>query len=95
MQSTKNLLESKIIISKDIVSRPVQKEEVILHLESGTYFGLNQVGTQIWELIKKGTPVKKIITTLVQDYQIGKQKAETDVLSLLKVLKKNNLISFQ
>ena len=40
-------LDSTITVGKNAVFRDLDGEAVILDLESGTYFGLNDVGTRM------------------------------------------------
>ena len=43
-------------IPEDVVSREVGGEAVLLNLATGTYFGLDGVGTEIWNLLaREGT----------------------------------------
>ena len=40
-------------IPEDVVSREVGGEAVLLNLATGTYFGLDGVGTEIWNLLAR------------------------------------------
>ena len=40
--------------SPDVVFRDLEGEAVILDLASGTYFGLNEVGTRVWRMVDEG-----------------------------------------
>ena len=48
-------MELSLVVSAsdDVVAREVAGETVLLNLASGTYFGLNETGTLIWELIEE------------------------------------------
>ena len=39
----------KIQISPDVLSQEVNGETVLLDLEGESYFGLNEVGTRVWQ----------------------------------------------
>lgn len=84
---------SELVISKDVLSKTVGEEEVLVDLNSGTYFGLNPVGTQIWSLIKAGYSQEKIITELCEAYLADPQEIQTDVADFLKQLKEKNFVS--
>ena len=47
------LLEHTFLLSKDAVCRDLDGEAVILDLSAGIYFGLNAVGTRMWQLIDR------------------------------------------
>ena len=43
--------DSTVVASPSQVSRTVEGEAVILELGQGTYYGLDPVGTHVWDLI--------------------------------------------
>ena len=50
----KTLFRDAIVkAAKEQVSCDLAGEAVILNLKSGQYFGLNEVGTRIWNLIQE------------------------------------------
>ena len=55
------------------VFRPLAEGEggVLLHLDSGAYHGLNEVGTLIWDLIGEGSSIADLIDG------VGSRLAET------------------
>lgn len=58
-------------ISSEVISQEVNGETVLLDLEGESYFGLNEVGTRIWQLIQAGQSVGKILATLLDKYDAG------------------------
>lgn len=48
------VLESSVVVAVgEQISSNLGGEAVILNLKTGVYHGLNQVGTQIWNLIQQ------------------------------------------
>jgi hypothetical protein len=88
-------LKAKIQVSEDVVSRQVQNEEVILNLKTGTYFGLDEVGTVIWDQIKSGKTLADILENLVGQYDSKPETIEKDLLALTQKLQKCQLIELQ
>ena len=90
---TKSLeLSEKFEISPEVVFRDVQGEEVILDLKSGIYFGLDEVGALIWKLLAEGAAVSKIVEALTAEYRVSEEKAEEDILRLVKELRRKGLL---
>jgi hypothetical protein len=85
-------LSSRVSAAKDQISSSLGDEEVILHLQSGTYYGLNEVGTRIWHLLQKPKPVSEIYEQLLLEYEIDAGQCERDVLALLQQLADQHLI---
>ena len=48
----------------DVVCREIEGEAVLLHLGTGIYFGLNAVGTRIWQLLDAAQDAPAIVDTL-------------------------------
>jgi hypothetical protein len=78
--------------SADVVFRDLDGEAVILDLESGTYFGLNEVGTRVWLLVGDGRSESEIVEALVAEYDAGRETIARDVAKLLGELRGRRLV---
>ena len=74
------------------LSADLKGETVVLHLESGIYFGLSDVGARIWELIQDPTAVGDLRDALLEEYDVEAAQCERDVLALLGELKAHKLL---
>jgi hypothetical protein len=84
--------QTVVSASKDLVSSKISGEGVILNLRSGIYYGLDEVGNRIWELIQTPRSVKEVQATLLDEYDVMPEQCEQDILSLLQVLADEDLI---
>ena len=78
--------------SPDVVFRELDAESVVLDLSSGRYFGLNAVGTRVWQLIGEGQAVDRLIKTVAAEYDADETTIARDVLALLEDLKTRGLV---
>ena len=79
--------QSRVVASPKQVSCDVASETVILSLESGEYFGLNEVGATIWRLIQEPQTVEQLRDALLQEYEgIDERECLDQVLHLLEEL---------
>jgi hypothetical protein len=78
--------------SPDVVFRDLEGEAVILDLASGTYFGLNEVGTRIWRLVDEGRDASQIVDIMASEYQADRATIVRDVERLLDDLRTRRLI---
>ena len=85
-------LDSKIGISQDALIREIEGESVLLNLKSGIYFGLNSVGTRIWHLLQQFQSLKKVLPVLAAEYQVGLERCQKDLLSLIAALDQSGLV---
>jgi hypothetical protein len=76
-------LDQTIILSPDVISQEVSGETVLLDLESENYFGLDEVGTRVWQLIKETSDLGAIYNTLLKEYEVEEQRLQTDLDALL------------
>ena len=85
-------LNSIVVAVKDQVSADLSGEVAILHLKSGVYYGLNGVGTEIWNFIKVPRRVKEIYEWLLEKYKVASRRCERELLSLLNQLVVEELV---
>jgi hypothetical protein len=80
---TRITLEHTFVLSKDAVFRDLDGEAVILDLAAGTYFGLNAVGTRIWQLLERHGRLQEVHDVLRQEYDAPSDVLESDLLGLV------------
>ena len=76
-------LNQTITLSPEVISQEVSGETVLLDLESENYFGLDEVGTRIWQLIKESGDLRAIYDTLLAEYEVEEEQLHTDLEALL------------
>lgn len=87
-------LDDVLAISDDAVAREVGGETVIMHLASGTYFGLNPVGGRVWSLLEDSArPIADICAVIAEEFEVPPSVVEGDVLSLAADLAANDLVT--
>lgn len=67
-------------------------EKVIMDLEKGQYFMLNEVSGHIWELMKTPISMEAIITSLMNEYEVEREVCESSVTDLLHNMYHANLV---
>jgi hypothetical protein len=74
------------------LSTTLAGEVVILDVEKGTYFGLANVGTLIWNMLQTPRRVSEIVDRVVCEYTVKRDVAESDIHALLADLADRGLI---
>jgi hypothetical protein len=93
MEEIKDLsLRNFIKVSDDVVSRDLEGEAVVLNLETGIYFGLNEVGTRIWSLIQQHGSLQKVFAVIKDEYDVPSETLENDLLRIVQELHAKGLI---
>lgn len=85
-------LNSPIRIASDVLDQEVQGESVLLHLGTETYFGLNPLGTRIWQWLQEGKSLAEIHSAVLGEYAVDPGTLERDLLDLVGDLHRSGLV---
>jgi hypothetical protein len=81
-----------LTVPPEVLARRLGEETVILHLETGTYFGLDPVGARIWDLIVEGHTLAGICDRMLEEYEVDPATLQRDVLALAGELAAKGLV---
>lgn len=77
----------------DKLSTNLDQETVILDMLSGTYSQLNTVGSSIWDMLSQPVTFADILKMVLSTYKTTKEECATEILTFLKDLAENQLIT--
>jgi len=83
---------SVVARSRGFVEAAIDDEVVILSIEHGTCYGLNRVGSRIWNLLASQARIGDLCATLLTEYRVHPTACEREVLDLLEELRAEGLI---
>ena len=84
--------ERRYRIAPHAHARRLDDELVILDLANGEYFGLNDVGADLWAGIESGAAFSEILDTLRSRYDVETEQVAADVGVLVEELLRRGLI---
>ena len=87
------LENQKITISEEALSQEVNGETVILDLKSESYFGLDEVGTRVWQLLQEHGDVQKVFDAMLEEFDVDANTLASDIKNLVDDLIEKGLIS--
>jgi hypothetical protein len=79
-------LDSLVTPSEDAVFRELDGQSVLLNLATGMYFGLDAVGTHVWQLALENGSLRAVRERLVDEYDAEPATIEADLLALAETL---------
>jgi len=85
-------LHSTVRVSDNVVFRELDGEAVILNLVSGIYFGLDRVGTRMWQLVEQHGQLDAVLQRLRDEYDAPAQTLEQDLVRLISQLVDKGLL---
>ncbi len=86
-------LNQTVTISDQVISQEVSGETVLLDLESESYFGLDEVGTRVWQLLNEDGNLQYVLDTMLEEFEVDKDTLESDLSELLNNLQTAGLIA--
>jgi Coenzyme PQQ synthesis protein D (PqqD) len=79
-------------IPDGVLFQKVADEMVILSLNNGIYFGLDPVGTRMWELLAAGKTLAELAEAMTEEYDIGRELVASDAQRLVAELADHGLM---
>jgi hypothetical protein len=84
---------SRVQINKDTLFQELQGEGVLLNLKSGVYFGLDSVGTRIWQLLGQHEVLSEVVQVMLREYDVTEQSCGQDVVALVSRMEEHGIIA--
>ena len=88
-------LNQTITLSPDVISQEVSGETVLLDLNSENYFGLDEVGTRVWQLIEASGKLQDIYDTMLAEYEVEPDQLLEDLEQLVTDIEKAGLVELK
>jgi hypothetical protein len=76
----------------DLLTSEFGTELVILNLQDGVYYGLEDVGARIWSLLREPVTLGAIRDALVSEYDVDPARCEQDLRALVRTLVSKGLV---
>ncbi|HLP25747.1 MAG TPA: lasso peptide biosynthesis PqqD family chaperone [Acidobacteriota bacterium] len=86
-------LQTVVVRSPEQVSGDLDGKVVLLSVENGEYYNMNEVGSRIWALIERPTAVAALIEQLLVEFEVDRATCEREVFAFLEQLRKDRLLA--
>jgi hypothetical protein len=86
-------LDHTVTISPDTVFRELGGEGVLLDLESGVYFGLDETGARLWQLLQAHGSLRQVCDAMLQEFEVEPARLQDDVLAFVGDLLRRKLVT--
>ncbi|MEK3991754.1 lasso peptide biosynthesis PqqD family chaperone [Robertmurraya sp. FSL R5-0851] len=68
-------------------------EVVMLNIDNGKYYNLGEIGGIIWKKIGSSITLHKLVSDLLEEFDISKNECEQHVLEFIGSLQAENLVT--
>lgn len=83
---------SRLIRTPQVRATTRGDETVLLDVERGRYYALNDVGSRIWALVCEGVPFGEIVDRVCTEYDVSRERGERDADVLIRQLLTESLV---
>jgi hypothetical protein len=80
-------------VHPSVICRELSGETVLLNLVSGVYYGLDSVGTRVWQLLVEGRTIAGVCETMLQEYDVAPDVLQDDVVRLVGELRERGIVT--
>ena len=84
---------SRVAINPSVIYRELSGEVVLLNLQSGVYYGLDAVGSRVWQLLMQSRGVDEVCDIMLDEYDVGAETLRADVNRLVGELSDKGLVT--
>lgn len=84
--------ETRMSVHPDVVHTELPSESVLLHLQTGNYYTLNETGQLIWTGLSRGDSVEEVARQLAGRYEVTAEQAREHVTVLAGELMQEMLL---
>jgi hypothetical protein len=83
---THTTLDTTVQVPPAVLFRNLEGEAVLLNTETGNYYGLDRVGTRMWQSLSQAGSVRQTYTTLLQEFDVGPERLQGDLIAFVDKL---------
>ncbi len=88
-------LDQKITFAETVFAQEVDGEMVLLDMESENYFGLDEVGTAIWQAMQEKETLREVFEVLLEQYEVEADMLEHDLSDFVAKLVESGLLKVE
>ena len=88
-------LPQRVRLSPEVLFRELEGEAVMLDLETERYYGLDETGTRIWQLLDEHGETEAVVAQMLCEYDVAEEQLRNDLVSLLGELAEAGLIRLE
>lgn len=85
-------LESRAAVPPEVLFSRIGDDAVLLNLVSETYFGLDEVGTDMWQAMVQSPSLREARQRLMQQYDVEAAQLDEDLRGLVGELIEHGLL---
>jgi len=86
-------LADRVVVPQYVLVRFMDRESVLLNLETERYFGLDETGTRMWQVVTSAQSVEAALQQLLEEYDAQPEVLRSNLTELVGRLVENGLLT--
>ncbi len=82
-----------VTIPENVIFKKVGEETVLLDFEGGVYYGLDSVGSRMWEMLAEGKSFEEVGAAMAEEYDATPEAIASDLDALVAELESHGLVA--
>lgn len=82
----------RVSIGEHVYAEAVNDETVLLELSSGQYYGLDAVGSRLWQLLAELGSTEAVVEQALTEYDVDREELARDLDELVQELARRQLV---
>ncbi len=84
--------DTRVRVAPSVYARAFGPEIILLEFHRGEYFGLDEIGAEVWRLLEQGSTLGAAADALVERYDVSRETALQDIVGLVTHMRDNRLV---
>jgi outer membrane protein assembly factor BamB len=85
-------VKDRLVATDGVLVSEVDDEQVLLDTDAGTYYGLNAVGTVLWDALQEPRSVEELVALTAEEFDVSSAECRDDVRSFVTDLDEAGLV---
>ena len=83
------------VVADQMLSADLDGEVVMINLSKGVYYGLEGVGSRVWELVQERRTLREMREEILTEYDVEPKRLEQDLQAVLGKMVDQGLIEVE
>ena len=84
--------DTQVVRTESLLSTELDDETILMSIEQGAYYGMEQTARRIWALLAEPRKVSEICGQLAQEYNVEPDQCRQDIIAFLEELQQEGLV---
>ena len=84
---------ARIKVHPDLLSTEVDKEVLIMSVDAGRYFGLDEIASDLWHRLEGAPTFDELVAVLREHYDGDPARIEQDTIAFIDTLREQGLVT--